>query len=85
MNYASIPEITFLLYAPPEIRLKRIIERNPLDKDADNVNLHPEAYDKMKKILHRSNMDYVVIDTSDTTSDEASDMIVKYIKENILK
>lgn len=85
MNYASIPEITFLLYAPPEVRLKRIVERNPLDKDADNVNLYPGAYDKMKKFLEENDMDYVVIDTSHTTSDEASDIIVKYIKENILK
>lgn len=85
MNYASIPEITFLLYAQPEVRLKRIVERNPLDKDADNVNLYPGAYDKMKKFLEENDMDYVVIDTSHTTSDEASDIIVKYIKENILK
>lgn len=84
LDYASIPEMTFLLYAPPEIRLKRIIERNPLDKDAENVNLHPEAYDKMRKFLDVNNMNYIMIDTSHTTSDEAADIIVKYIKENIL-
>lgn len=85
IKYASIPEITFLLYASPEVRLKRIIERNPLDKDANNVSLYPDAYDKMKKFLNKYDMDYMVIDTSNTTSDEVSDIIVKYIQENILK
>lgn len=84
-KYASIPEITFLLYAEPEVRLKRIIERNPLDKDADNVNLHPEAYDKMESFLVKNNMKFMKIDTSNTTSDEVSDFIVDYIEKNIIK
>lgn len=85
IKYASIPEMTFLLYASPEIRVKRIVKRNPLDKDADNVNLHPEAYDKMEKFLKNRNMKFMKIDTSYTTSEEVSDLIVNYIKKNIFK
>ncbi|MDK0628838.1 AAA family ATPase [Clostridium perfringens] len=80
LKHASIPKITFLLYANEEVRLKRIIERNPLDDDVNKINLYPHAYEKMKECLEKNKMDYVLIDNSEKTCEEVVSLIIDYLK-----
>lgn len=76
------PDITVLIYASPETRLKRIYGRNPEDTDINEVNLYPEAYNKMKCFLEKHKMEYFIVDNSDLTLDET---VVKIIEVANLK
>ena len=80
LKHASIPKITFLLYANEEVRLKRIIARNPLDDDVNKINLYQHAYEKMKECLEKNKMDYVLINNSEKTCEEVVSLIIDYLK-----
>ena len=75
------PDITILLYATTEARLKRILKRNTKDTDLQELNLYSNAYDKMEKFLKDNNMNYVVIDSSNLGLDDVVHEIILKIRQ----
>lgn len=63
MELVGKPEITIVLTASVENRLKRICKRNAKDPDLKNKSINVWGYDKMLSFLERYNFKYVVIDT----------------------
>jgi len=63
LNYVSIPDITILLYASPETRIRRISLRNKNDSDLTDPEKHVLGYDKMIAFLEEFKIPYVVVDT----------------------
>ncbi len=70
LSLGVIPDLTFLLYAPPEERIKRIRKRNPYDEDLDNPEALVDGYDTMLEFLHSYNIPYVGIDTTELSLED---------------
>lgn len=65
------PDLTILLYCKNEIRKKRIIKRNPEDKDIMRVELFDdEDFKKMEDFLKINNYNYVIIDNTNLNEEE---------------
>jgi len=67
------PEITFLVYANPQVRMERIRRRNPDDPDLLNANLafSDRMYERLNAFLKERNFNYHLIDTSDKSIEES--------------
>lgn len=72
--------MTVILYASPEIRMKRIYQRNKNDKDLQNEKIKISQYNKMIKFAKTAKIPYIVINTEEREIEE----IVKEIEEIII-
>ena len=63
VQLGGIPDMTFLLYASPEERMKRIRGRNPNDTDLTDPDMLDDGKDKMLEFINKYNLPYVFIDT----------------------
>lgn len=72
MNMNVKPDITFLLYASPEERIKRIRSRNAFDPDLLCDELFTDGYPDMINFLEKYNMPYVLIDTEKYNKEQVS-------------
>ena len=77
LKLIGIPDMTVILYASPEIRMKRIYQRNKNDKDLQNEKIKISQYNKMIKT---TKIPYIVINTEEREIEE----IVKEIEEIII-
>jgi thymidylate kinase len=75
------PDITFLLYGEQEIIRRRMLGRNPYDKDIVKIDYIPQAYVVMKEFLARTGLKNVVIDTSRCSLEEVVDLMVAIVRE----
>lgn len=79
------PDITILLHASVETRLKRLYKRNPNDYDLTDIEKHVYGYDKMIYFLEKFDIPYILVDTDGKTIEDAylevSDIVNK-IKNN---
>lgn len=66
----GVPDISIILYASPEIRLKRIYDRDNNDKDLSDMNIRIDEYKKMIKFAEKFNMPYFIIDTDEKSISE---------------
>lgn len=57
------PDLTILLTASSETRMKRISARNPKDPDLNKPTMKEYGYDKMIKFLDKYKFNYVIVDT----------------------
>ena len=80
MSLGIIPDLTIILYASQEERIKRIKKRNPNDPDLVNREALEYGYDVMLDFSEKYNVPYVVIDTTSRTLKE-----VIVICETIIK
>lgn len=80
LSLGVIPDLTIILYANVEERIKRIMMRDPNDKDLTSSEALSDGYDVMLDFTRKYNIPYIGIDTSDKSIDE-----VKIIVENIIK
>ena len=79
---AGIPDLTVILYAPPEIRKQRIISRDPNDKDIGRFDtLPPDAYDKMESLVKQYSMPYIFIDNSNMDAKQTVEIIITKSRE----
>ena len=71
------PEITFLIYARPEVREARLRRRNPNDPDLRNATKHfsDEMYHRLNDFLYRFGFNYRVVDTSEMSVEQALNKI----------
>lgn len=67
------PDLTILLYASPEVRMKRIANRNPNDPDLKNQNMMKNGYDKLLQFVKKYDYNYVVVDTDNLSIEEVID------------
>ena len=75
------PDLTILLYCKNEIRKKRIIERNPDDKDILRVDLFDETdFKRMENFLKKNQYNYTVIDNSNLNRNETLKLSLEIIK-----
>lgn len=64
------PDITILLYASVETRLKRLYQRNKNDFDLSDTEKHVLGYDKMIDFLEKFEITYVLVNTENKNQDE---------------
>lgn len=64
MEQMGAPDLTVILWAEPEIIRKRMIDRNPNDKDLVKLPHIEEAYKAMDWFCHRSGLPHIHFDTS---------------------
>lgn len=64
------PDLTIILYASPEVRMRRILNRNPNDPDLQNKNMMKDGYDKLLEFVKKYEYNYVMIDTDNLSIDE---------------
>ncbi len=76
------PDLTIILYASPEVRMKRISERNPNDPDLQKPNMKQYGYDKMEAFMKKYDYNYVIVDTENKTIDDVIYSCKKVINEN---
>lgn len=75
------PKLTVILYAKPEVILKRLKNRNINDSDIIKVNKSEKAYERMIYFCEDKKLEYIVIDTSDKDVETIVDEILKKIGE----
>lgn len=89
IDLIGVPDITILLYASVETRLKRLYKRNPNDYDLSDKEKHVLGYDKMIKFLDDFKIPYVVIDTEGKNEEEVynevNNVILNYRKTSPTK
>lgn len=76
------PDLTIVLYASPEIRMKRIKSRNPNDPDLQNQNMQKNGYDKLLSFVKEHKYNYVVIDTDNLSIQEVLEKCENILKQN---
>lgn len=64
------PDLTIILYASPEVRMKRIANRNPNDPDLKNQNMMKNGYDKLLEFVKKYKYNYAVVDTDNLSIDD---------------
>ena len=75
------PDLTIVLVASVEARMKRIYQRNPNDEDLLEDRKKEYGYDKMIDFLERYNYNYAVVDTENLTPEETLEKCKKLIVE----
>lgn len=75
------PDLTIVLVASVEARMKRIYQRNPNDEDLLEDRKKEYGYDKMIDFLERYNYNYRVVDTENLTPEETLEKCKKLIIE----
>ena len=69
----GVPDITILLYASVETRMKRLYKRDPNDCDLFDSEKRVLGYDKMIEFLDRFTIPYVIVNTDDKNIDQVCD------------
>ena len=64
------PDLTIVLRASTETRIKRIIERDPNDPDLLDKRKWEYGYDKIIEFLERYNYNYAIVDTDNLSKEE---------------
>ncbi len=77
------PDLTIILYASPEVRMRRISNRNPNDPDLQNENMRKNGYDKLLQFVKNYDYNYVVIDTDNLSIEEVIIKCKEIIDRNI--
>jgi len=76
------PDLTFLLWCNNEVRRKRMVERNHRDPDIDVIEeFNDYEFNKMKDFLEANKFNYMVIDTSNLSKEEALNKMFLKIQE----
>ncbi len=76
----GFPDLTVILYASDEAIKKRIVGRDIHDKDVEKVKIAKEKYEKMICFCERYKMPYMVVDSSNLTTEEVVEVIAKRIE-----
>lgn len=81
LDIIGAPDLTILLYASVETRMKRLYKRNPNDWDCFDPEKKVDGYDKMIAFLEEFNISYVLVDTENKTIDEVIDIVNAIVVE----
>ncbi len=75
------PQLTIVLYASPEVRMKRIVNRNPNDPDLQKLKMKEYGYDKLVQFLEKYEYNYVLVNTQEKSINE----VIEECKNIILR
>lgn len=84
-NYYGLPDLTIILYASIDERIKRIKKRNSSDVDLNKKRLYIDDYTKFFEGIKKYNMPYLVINNEKLQAEDTAllvSTIVKLIIEN---
>lgn len=76
------PEITFVLYASPTERRKRIMKRGEDDADLLEERLFIDSYDVLYNCLKKYKFNFEIIDTTNKSINDVLNYIMKYLTNN---
>ncbi len=71
------PDISILLYADNDTRIKRMSKRNTNDIDLQDPDVLKQDYDMLKKYIEKSKTDIILIDTTKKTEEEVFHEAIK--------
>lgn len=77
------PDLTIILYASPEVRMKRIANRNPNDLDLHNENIMKNGYDKLLDFVKKYEYNYEIVDTDNLSIEEVKNRCKEVIQQHI--
>ncbi len=78
------PILTVILYSDKESIIKRLMKRDPNDKDIERVVESERIYSRMIDFCQKKKMPYVIVDSSKLTLEETADRIIEKYKEIII-
>ena len=84
-NYYGLPDLTIILYASIDERIKRIKKRNSSDVDLNKKRLYIDDYTKFFEGIKKYNMPYLVINNEKLQAEDTALLVstlVKLIIEN---
>lgn len=79
LNY-GFPELTVLLYASIEERIKRITNRSSLDKDLMKTRIYKDDYTKHFEAIRRYNIPHIAINTEKMNELEVASIVLNAIE-----
>ena len=82
MSLGGLPDLTVVLRASVETRMKRIYERDKIDQDLSNSAMYDYGYDKMIAFLEENNIPYAIIDTEDKTIEDVIAESISCVEEH---
>lgn len=89
LELVGCPDLTILLYAPINVRLKRLYKRDPNDYDLTDPEKFVDGYEKMIYFLKKFNIPFVIVDTENKSINEVftevSSIVSKIKSKNITK
>ena len=77
---SGVPDLTILLYATPETRMKRMRKRNKDDPDLSDPDKMDDGYNKMIYFVEKFKLPHIVINTEDKTLDEVKQIVDETIQ-----
>ena len=81
LEIVGCPDLTILLYASVNVRLKRLYERNPNDYDLTDPEKLVNGYDKMIYFLKKFNIPFVIVDTENKSINEVYAEVSSIVSE----
>ena len=78
-NY-GFPELTILLYASIDERIKRITNRNSIDEDLMRERIYKDSYDKYFEAIRRYNISHIAINTEKMSESEVTSIVLNALK-----
>lgn len=75
------PNITVILYANPDVIMKRLKNRDTNDSDIYKVSKSEKAYERMIYFCEYKNLKYIVVDTSYKNPEDIVNEIINKLKE----
>lgn len=79
-NNYGFPELTILLYASIDERIKRIVGRNNSDNDLKKIRIYKDNYDKHFEAIRRYNIPHIAINTENLSELEVTSITLDAIK-----
>lgn len=81
IDLVGTPDITVILYASIETRMKRIANRDKKDRDLTDVDAVKFGYDKMSHFVKTFDIPYVAINTENKSIEEVIKETERLLKE----
>ena len=81
LELIGVPDMSIILYASPEVRLKRIYNRNKEDKDLKDKSIMTDEYTRMIRFAEKFNIPHMVVDTERRSVED----IIQEIEEKVIK
>ncbi len=80
-SHYGFPDITIVLYASIEERIKRITHRNSKDLDLGKKRIYVDGYDKIFEAIRRYNIPHVIINTDNLSEEETHKKVMEILRE----
>ena len=80
-DHYGFPDLTILLYASIEERVRRIQGRDSKDIDLGKKRIYVDGYDKIFEAIRRYNIPHIVIDTENLDERETSKRALELVRE----